>query len=136
MSKQIQIRSDCEHKCKQELSETTKVVGVQLPVIHFGTDREYILCAAIWLQNKKQYELQPKNIESGIVVCGRRHHNCFITLLQFLPKRTKDDKIIQGFITNKDRFVNRDEAEDIARKAGQITKPILEHKGLLSEDLY
>jgi len=113
-----------------------KAISVELPVIHFGADREYILCAAVWLQNKKQYELQPKNIESGIVVCGRRHHNCFITLLQFLPKRTKYDKIIQGFITNKDRFVNRDEAEDIARKAGQIAKPILEHKGLLSEDLY
>ena len=29
----MQIRSDCEHKCKQELSETTKVVGVDALVI-------------------------------------------------------------------------------------------------------
>lgn len=40
---------------------------------------------------------------------------------------------IQGFITNKGRFVNREEAAVIAYNCGQIQKPI---NKLFSEDLY
>jgi hypothetical protein len=41
-----------------------------------NTDQEYILCSAIWYKNT-QFELmhQPKNIQFGMVLCGRRHHN-------------------------------------------------------------
>ena len=39
----------------------------------------YIICAACWIKDDKKYEHQPKNVDIGIVVCGRRHHNCFLT---------------------------------------------------------
>lgn len=40
---------------------------------------EHIICAAIWFKNGIQYEHQPKNVDIGFVVCGRRHHNCYTT---------------------------------------------------------
>lgn len=42
---------------------------------------EYIICATIWYQNDKVYRGQPTNVVSGIVICGRRHHNCRIILV-------------------------------------------------------
>lgn len=36
---------------------------------------EYILCAAIWYDDGKEYPHQPVNIKEGYVWCGRRHHN-------------------------------------------------------------
>lgn len=96
---------------------------------------EYILCAAIHYQDGEKYVHQPKNIESGIVVAGRRHHNCFTTMAQFITDRTK--KKVQGFITSTDRFVDRAEAYTIAKAAGQIL--MNENRNtqiLISEDLY
>ncbi len=29
---------------------------------------------------KELHDFQPKNIESGFIICGRRHHNCFATM--------------------------------------------------------
>jgi hypothetical protein len=34
--------------------------------------KEYIICSAIWFRDGKKYEMQPKNIESGFVISGRR----------------------------------------------------------------
>lgn len=40
-----------------------------------GTSIEYILCAANWYKvPTAKDEHLPKNIEYGVVVCGRRHH--------------------------------------------------------------
>lgn len=93
---------------------------------------EYIICSAIWFKDGKKHEHQPKNIDTGFVVCGRRHHNCFITksLLQEFSeaKKTAD----QGFLTSKDRFVDRKEAATIAFERGQSKKKNI----LFSEDLY
>jgi hypothetical protein len=91
---------------------------------------EYILCAAIHFDDGKIYPHQPKNIVNGIVVCGRRHHNCFTTYSQMSIDRTC--KKTQGFLTNTDKFVDRQEAADIAFKASQskVTET------LFSEDLY
>jgi hypothetical protein len=93
---------------------------------------EYILCAAIYFDNGVRYEHQPKNIESGIVICGRRHHNCFVTW-SLLSENDFKTRYTEGFLTSKDRFVNRQEAADIAMAAGQIIK---ETECLVSEDLY
>ena len=98
---------------------------------------EYILCAAIWFNDGKRHEHQPKNVPKGFVICGRRHHNCFITAFilndeENLTSKTKG-KIIQGFLTNLDRFITRKTAGEIAFKAGQIKK---ETNCLMSEDLY
>lgn len=34
---------------------------------------ERILCAAIWFKDGNKYEHQTKNVDSGFVVCDRRH---------------------------------------------------------------
>jgi len=103
-------------------------------------DKEYILCAAVWFNDDKTYEHQPRNIKTGIVVCGRRHHNCFLTAFSLNgEERIQTDvregkrKVIQGFITDADRFVDRKEGAQIAFDAGQI---LSETKALASEDLY
>jgi hypothetical protein len=102
--------------------------------------KEYILCAAIHHDDGKEHVHQPKNIISGFVVCGRRHHNCYITTFilngeESVQKKVRDDKwkIEQGFITNTDRFVNRKEGGVIAFNANQTDKL---QKILFSEHLY
>jgi len=42
----------------------------------------YIICAAIWFKDGNKYSHQPRNVDSGLVVCGRRHHNCFLTAFE------------------------------------------------------
>ena len=99
---------------------------------------ERILCAAIWFDDGKGHVHQPKNIETGFVVCGRRHHNCYATLVAVLGgdkwQETKTDfNQTQGFVTSTDRFVNREEAAKIAYVAGQVDQP---YGLLISEHLY
>lgn len=107
-------------------------------------DKEYILCAANYYNDGTIHHHQPKNIEIGFVVCGRRHHNCIGTFAQIVgfPYDENGIKIMnteeQGFLTNTNRFVSRLEALEIARKANQLKpdEPINEHIGLYSENLY
>lgn len=82
--------------------------------------KEYILCAAIHFRNGVEHVHQPKNIKSGFVITGSRHHNCYITLqnvavalgLEGMAKKAmgKMERDCQGFITNFDRFVDRKKA--------------------------
>ena len=101
--------------------------------------KEWIICAAIYWGDDKIRQHQPKNITTGLVVCGRRHHNCFVLLheigeIDWTEGYTREGaKVTQGFMTSSDRFVNREEAADIAFKGGQIDK---ECSVLFSEDLY
>lgn len=97
---------------------------------------EYIICSAIHFDSEKKHVHQPKNIEHGLVICGRRHHNCFATFAAFhnSPEELLKYKITQGFLTNTDRFVDRKEALEIALKAGQTTKK--NGSILISEDIY
>jgi len=97
---------------------------------------EKILCAAIWVANKTVYAHQPKNIDCGMVVCGRRHHNCFATLSETGLRRdaiANNYPVIQGFITSGDLFVDRKIGAEIAFRAGQIPELVPE---LISEHLY
>jgi len=101
--------------------------------------KPYIICAAVWFKDGNKYSHQPKNIESGLIVCGRRHHNCFLTAFELndgkkvrgLDERNRT--VIQGFLTSDDRFVDRKEGGQIAFRAQQIDKLT---KCLFSEDLY
>ena len=100
---------------------------------------EYILCSALWYKKEGQWPHQPKNIDQGFVVCGRRHHNCFQTLNIIDPKFDRS-LIVQGFLTSTDRFIDRKEAFELAKKNGQI-KEVEEFENvvgnqLFSEDLY
>lgn len=93
---------------------------------------EYIICAAIHYNDDIKYLHQPKNIQTGLVLCGRRHHNIIHIWHQLSNGKTRREDI-QGFLTSKDRFVNREEGGIIAFNAGQTKK--LTHC-LFSEDLY
>ena len=104
---------------------------------------EYILCAANWYNDGKEHVHQPVNIPNGFVICGHRHGNCisiFALMVGFpydenglILRRTEE----QGFLTNKNRFVTRKEALEIARIANQILdESEVRSVGLHSEDLY
>lgn len=107
---------------------------------------EYILCAANHYNDKEKHVGQPINIKEGYVIYGRRHNNCigiFAKIVRFpydenalIIRKTE----IQGFITNTNRFVTRQEAYKIAFKANQIIGPNKDREineiGLTSEDLY
>lgn len=98
-----------------------------------------ILCAANHYDDKIEHVHQPKNITSGFVVCGRRHHNCINTFAMIVgfPYDEQGHEIhrteIQGFITSDNNFVTRREAAEIAFDAGQITE---KKTTLYSEDIY
>ena len=100
---------------------------------------ENIICSAVYVNDLKKHVHQPSNIFIGYVVAGRRHHNCFATLQLISPdfswKRFENQ---QGFLTNTDRYVDREEAFLIARCARQIIDVIdwNENSVLMSEDLY
>ena len=70
---------------------------------------------------------------SEIVICGRRHADCF----EQLYKHWKYDrnKVKQGFYTDKGNFLDRYEAMELALKNGQLAQPT-EFKELWSEDLW
>ena len=99
-----------------------------------------ILCAAIHYNDGKVYPHQPKNIKEGLVICGRRHHNCITTLSSLTNGEHVRKFIDQGFLTVDDNYVDRQEAYKIAYEANQIIGPNKEREkneiGLTSEDLY
>lgn len=107
---------------------------------------EKIICAANYYNDGKEHSHQPKNIQFGFVVAGRRHHNCINTFAQIVGfPYSSEAKIlhqteIQGFITTDNNFVNRKEAYKIAFAADQIIGPNKGYAenniGLTSEDLY
>lgn len=101
--------------------------------------KEYILCAAIHFDDGKVYYHQPKNIQSGLVLCGHRHGCIFAQIGGLVGERQQlgIHEKSQGFITNLNRYVERKEAFKIALLANQV-KDISEVRGnrLHSEDLY
>lgn len=103
--------------------------------------KEYILCAAIWFDDGLKHAHQPRNISTGYVICGRRHHNVYISHAIIRKGEIVPDKLIdvpkcpneEGFMTNFDRFLDRNEAAQTAFEAGQTKE---RHKILFSEHLY
>ena len=103
---------------------------------------EYILCAAIWYKELSLLRpdvleprgFRPYNVDKGVVLCGWRHSNCIyqkVAITGLSDNQSGDN--IQGFLTSKNRFVNREEGLNIAIQAKQ-TKKITGK--LYSEDLY
>ena len=104
---------------------------------------EFILCAAIHYDDGIEYPHQPNNIQTGLVICGRRHHNCILNASVMLGDRYNKNLVnraSQGFITSMDRYVNRKEAWLIAIKRDQVIHNFYDKNGidqiLVSEDLY
>ncbi|RZK62258.1 MAG: hypothetical protein EOO95_15280 [Pedobacter sp.] len=114
---------------------------------------EYILCASIHFDDGKKHDGQPDNIATGFVICGRRHHNCYQTLQSIgVALGISDDEIVknlinrtnrdhQGFVTNLNRHVGRQEAWNIAKANNQIKWGLEasengDESQLISENLY
>lgn len=103
---------------------------------------EIILSAALWLDNGLKYRQQPINIETGIVVPGYRHGTTYQTIDILMGDNNGfgKHKITEGFMTNRFRFVDRNEAFVIAKAAKQIINDINENEyysdTLHSVDLY
>jgi len=105
---------------------------------------EYILCAAIWYKELPLIKpevlrlrgFSPYNVDTGIVFCGWRHPNCLYQMVAItgLTQHEAGEEV-QGFLTSKNRFVDRKEGLEIALKANQVIN-IHYGKQLYSEDLY
>lgn len=122
-------------------------VGYGFDPIYLGEEErwgEYILCSAVWYKDlplEKPEILEnrgyrPYNVDTGIVFSGWRHVNCIYAMVSLTGKRSVSAEVgesVQGFLTNKNRFVDRKEAGKIAYDAGQ-TKKLITY--LFSEDLW
>lgn len=108
-------------------------------------NKEYIICSAVWykdLKLEKPEALEPRgfrpyNINKGIVFCGWRHMNCIyqmVAITGFIQDEAGEE--IQGFLTNKNKFVNREEGANIALRANQVKNLKFGRNKLYSEDLY
>jgi len=84
-------------------------------------DKEIIICSAI-------------KCPDGYIVRGHRHHDCIRTIseIQKYKDNYKGDKnFVQGFITSKNKFVNRNKAYEIFKNLAWSEKG-----QLYSEDVY
>ena len=130
-----------EEIVKYHLSMGQEISEVELNEI--TKKKEYILCAAIWYKDiplqKVIDGVLPKNCDRGLVVLGHRHGQCMWTMSSLTGLRSVTNaedgvgEYEQGFLTNKNRFVDREEGGKIAFDAGQ-TEDL--RTTLFSEDLY
>jgi len=100
---------------------------------------EKIICSAIWYQELPTPVHRPINVDKGVVVCGHRHPHCIHTMYSLTGKRSIEPEVgkyVQGFLTNKNRFVDRTEGAEIALEAMQIKELGYSSTQLYSEDLY
>lgn len=99
---------------------------------------EKILCAAIHYHDGIIHEFQPDNISRGFVLSGYRHNN--INYLHYNLIYSDRGSNTEGFLTQKNRFVDRHEAVVIAMNANQLLDPEYLERGtsyeLSSKDLY
>ena len=99
---------------------------------------EKIICAAIWYKNFDKPIHSPINIDKGVVMCGHRHGHIIGQMLSIANLRTctfaedATGEFIQGFLTDKNRFLDRNEAHALFILNGGIP----EFEQLYSEDLY
>jgi hypothetical protein len=94
---------------------------------------EEILCAAIWFQDAEQPIHTVKNVK-GLVLCGYRHGHIIGQITTLTGKRMSElGASVQGFLTNRNRFLDRKEALKLFKANGGVPEFGDE---LYSEDLY
>lgn len=112
--------------------------------------KEFIICAAIHLDDGYYHAEVPEGIKTGFVICGRRHSDCYslithmCSLMNMAHKVDYYQKLItrkhQGFMTSTNRYVGKKEAYEIAEYNNQIQwggKAIdKDDMQLISENLY
>jgi hypothetical protein len=96
---------------------------------------EYVLCAANWINDDKHYTHKPFNINTGLVFSGWRHSSIFEQSEFQFPYWLCGQLTIQGFLTNKNRFLNRADALKLVLENGQLMKPLIGSE-LTSKDLW
>ena len=127
---------------KSKLEAHTVLMAKIKRLLNNKPEPEYILCAAIWYKDFPVLEilnsnLLPINCARGIVFCGHRHPHCIRQLNVVTNKKQSEvGEYVQGFLTNKNRFVDRKEGLAIADKAGQLNDRVTTRTQLYSEDLY
>lgn len=105
---------------------------------------EYILCSAIWYKDlvcKKDFidNVNPLNVDKGLVFCGFRHLQCMRTMSSITGLRSVPSevgKFEQGFLTSENRFVDRIEGMKIAINSKQVEENKTISYKLFSEDLW
>lgn len=106
-------------------------------------DKEYIICSANWYKDLplkapevlKPRGMSPYNVDRGIVFCGWRHANCMYQMIAVTGLRQCEaGEEVQGFLTSKNRFVDREEGAKIHIENGGTLE--FSTKDLYSEDLY
>ena len=106
---------------------------------------ERIVCAAIWYKElplKKPEVLEPRgfraiNVDRGVIIYGLNHMHCLYQMVAITGLRQAESgEHVFGFLTTKNRFVERVEGAEIALACGQIKKLNYSKTLLYSEDLY
>ena len=78
----------------------------------------------------------PKDSEYPVIVCGKRHCDCFEWMRNHQVEYDKNTHK-QGFLTNQNQFVDRYEAMYMALDSGQLPyDEKYEGKELYSEDIF
>jgi hypothetical protein len=110
---------------------------------------EKIICSAIWykdlplnkISNKESNHtipdslIYPINVHQGVVFCGHRHPHCmYLMICLYGLMQHEAGEEIQGFLTSKNRFVDRKEGALIHTANGGILN--YSSNSLYSEDLY
>jgi len=96
---------------------------------------EYVMCSANWIDDDIDYSHKPYNIDKGLVFGGIRHGSIFEMTQRIYPHDEYGNKTIQGFLTTKNRFLNREDALELVKSNGQLKKELLGSE-LQSEDLW
>lgn len=106
-------------------------------------ESEKIICSAIWYKELplvKEEVLRirgfsPTNVDRGIVFAGHRHPHCLYQMVAITGKSSYEaGKNISGFLTNLNRFVDREEGAKIHIANGGTLN--YSSTDLYSEDLY
>lgn len=104
--------------------------------------KERIICSANWYKELKLANndipsdlLRPENCDRGIIFCGLRHAHCLYQMVAMTGKNQWEaGEEVQGFLTNRNRFVDRKEGAKIhVANGGKLNYST---KELYSEDLY
>lgn len=88
---------------------------------------EYVMAAAVWINDGNDAYFCPFNIDKGYVVSGWRHVQCWGSIWAITGKRQcefgrKGVNWEDGFLTTKNRFLNRTEALALVIENGQLVK--------------
>lgn len=109
-----------------------------------NNEKEYVAFSAVWFKTYPRLKkidnafVLPLNLTTGLVFYGLCHAHCYYTACEVSGKRTCQlgDRE-EGFVTNKNKFVNREEAFIIAVKQNQILDlNNTRGKTLYSEDIF